>query len=225
MSFRWREEFLKTLIERDIPLLDVRIPALTLNRMFSMLAHSHGQVANLSKLGDSLGLSHTTIRQYIDLFENIFMIRTLAPFEANLKKRLVKSPKIYVRDSGVLHALLKLDSLAEVLAHPVCGSSWEGFVIEQIISSLNSRWKYGFYRTQTGVEMDLVLERNGEIIGIECKLSSTPTLKKGFWQACKDLNIKKAYIIAPVTEAFPYGSQENCTCTVMPLSQFLNEIL
>ncbi|MES2614748.1 MAG: ATP-binding protein [Bdellovibrionota bacterium] len=223
-SYRWREEFVKTILERDIPLLDVRIPALTLKRMFSMMAHSHGQIANLSKLGDSLGLSHTSIRQYIDLFENIFMIRSLPPFESNLKKRLVKSPKIYIRDSGVLHTLLKLDSLSEVLAHPVCGASWEGFVIEQIISCLNSRWTYGFYRTQTGVELDLVLEKGGVCIAVECKLSQTPSLSKGFWQACRDLNIRKAYIIAPVTESFPAGAQGECVVKVMPLWGFLGEI-
>lgn len=225
MSYRWREEFIKTFIERDIPMLDVRIPALTLKRFLSMLAHAHGQIANLSKLGDSLGASHTSLRQYIDLFENTFIIRSLPPFESNLKKRLIKSPKVYLRDSGLLHTLLKLDSLSEILAHPVCGASWEGFVVENIIQSLGNRWTYGFYRTQTGVEIDLILEKGNRRIAIECKLSPQPTLSKGFWQACEDLDIKEGYIIAPVDQSFPAGRSDQTTCTVISLNGLINLLL
>mgnify|MGYP000154928104 CR=1 FL=1 len=221
LSYRWREEFIKTFIERDIPMLDIRIPALTLNRLLSMIAHSHGQILNLSKLGDSLGSSHTSVRQYIDLFENTFILRTLPPFEANLKKRLIKSPKIYVRDSGLLHALLKLDSLSEILSHPVCGSSWECFVIENILQSLSNKWSYGFYRTQAGAELDLVLEKGTRRIAVECKLSHTPTLSKGFWRACEDLEIEEAYVIAPVTESFPAGKSDKTKCVVISLFDFI----
>jgi len=204
-------------------MLDVRIPALTLQRLLMMLAHSHGQIANLSKLGDSLGLSHTTIRQYVDLFENTFLIRSLRPFEGNLKKRLVKSPKIYIRDSGLLHTLLNINSMAELLSHPICGSSWEGFVIENILQSIDSQWSVGFYRTHSGAEIDLILEKKQRRIAVECKLSINPTLTKGFWQACEDLEIHEAYIIAPVTESFPAGKSNHTICQMISLWDFLTK--
>ncbi|MFL6293197.1 MAG: ATP-binding protein, partial [Thermoanaerobaculia bacterium] len=157
-SRAWRESFTRTFLERDIPQLGFNVPAATLHRLWRMLSHLHGQMLNSSQLGTALGVSHTTIRSYLDLLTQTFMVRILEPCAANLAKRLVKSPKVYLRDSGILHSLLQIDSLDDVLAHPVCGTSWEGLVIENVIASLPG-WQPSFYRTSAGAEIDLILER------------------------------------------------------------------
>jgi predicted AAA+ superfamily ATPase len=219
-SLAWREDFIRTFLERDIPQFGIRIPAQTLRRFWMMCAHNHGRVLNSSQLGQSLGLSHTTVRSYVDLLEQTFLLRVLPPFEANLKKRLVRSPKVYLRDSGLLHTLLDLPSAQALLGHPVYGASWEGLVIESILSVLGRGWQAGFYRTSTGTELDLILERGDERIGIECKASSAPTLSKGFWNALEDLNIRKAFVVAPVSQAYPIGKDVR----VMPLRELMLEI-
>jgi uncharacterized protein len=201
-AFAWRENFIRTFLERDIPQLGFSIPAESLGRLWRMLAHSHGQLLNSSKLGGSLGISHTTVRKYIDLLSQTFMIRVLPPFETNLKKRLVKSPKVFLRDPGVLHALLDIESLDQLLGHPVYGSSWEGFAMENILHSLPG-WRAGFFRTSAGAEIDLVLTKGRKTIACEFKASTAPVVKKGFFEAIADLNIKEAYIVAPVKEAYP----------------------
>jgi predicted AAA+ superfamily ATPase len=198
----WRENFIKTFIERDIPQLGFQIPALQLKRFLMMCAHQQGQLLNASKLGESLGLTHPTIRRYIDLLEQTFILRTLTPYEANVKKRLVKSPKVFVRDSGLLHKLLSINNYNDLLGNPIFGSSWEGVVIENIIVNMPD-WNYYFYRTATGDELDLILENGDQRIVVECKASTAPKLSKGFWRALDDIKPQKTYIIAPITGSYP----------------------
>ncbi len=201
-SLLWRENFVQTFLERDIPQLGFNISAQTLRRLWQMLAHTHGQQLNSSRLGEALGVSHTTMRSYIDLLTQTFVVRTVLPFYVNIKKRLVKSPKVYVRDSGLLHALLEIETHENLLGHPVYGASWEGFVIENIVSGL-SRWQPFYFKTAAGAEIDLVLVKGRRLIAVECKSSSAPEVTKGFWNALKDLGAKEAWIIAPVKESYP----------------------
>lgn len=217
-SADWRESFTRTFLERDLPQLGFGVPAATLSRVWRMLAHVHGQVLNSSQLGAALGVSHTTIRSYLDLLSQTFMVRLLEPYAANLKKRIVKSPKVYLRDSGILHSLLQIDSLDDVLAHPVCGASWEGLVIENVIAALPG-WQPSFYRTADGAEIDLVLERGQRRIAVECKASTAPTVSRGFWTAIDDLAIDEAWVIAPVAEPYPLRKG----VTVAPLNTFLDQ--
>jgi predicted AAA+ superfamily ATPase len=167
-----------------------------------MLAHSHGQQLNSSRLGEAIGVSHTTVRSYLDLLSQTFMIRLLQPQPANLKKRLIKPPKVYVRDSGILHALLEIEDQEELWSHPVYGASWEGFIIENVICELD-RWSPSFFRTAAGAEIDLVLTKGKRRLAVECKASSAPEVGKGFWNTLNDLGIREAWIIAPVKESYP----------------------
>jgi len=201
-SLEWRENFIQTFLERDIPQLGFNIPAETLRRLWRMLAHSHGQQLNSSRLGEAIGVSHTTVRSYLDLLSQTFMIRLLQPQPANLKKRLIKSPKVYVRDSGILHALLEIEDQEELWSHPVYGASWEGFIIENVICELD-RWSPSFFRTAAGAEIDLVLTKGKRRLAVECKASSAPEVGKGFWNTLNDLGIREAWIIAPVKESYP----------------------
>jgi len=200
-SFQWRLEFIRTYLERDIPQLGFNIPAQTLRRLWTMCAHNHGQLLNQSKLGDALGLSHTSIRSYLDLLAQTFMIRVLSPFETNVKKRLIKAPKVYIRDSGILHGLLNLVSFDDVLGHPVYGSSWEGMAMEQILNAAEG-WEAGFYRTSAGAEIDLILSRPNQKIAIEFKASLAPQVKPGFRNALADLDISTAKVIYPGTDRY-----------------------
>lgn len=201
MSVKWRESFVQTYLERDIPQLGFAVPAALLRRLWSMIAHNSGQLLNSSKLGESLGLSHTTIRSYLDILEQTFMVRVLLPFEANAKKRLVRSPKVYIRDSGILHTLLRIDSFNDLLGHPQFGASWEGFVIEQITSHLPDMTA-SFYRTSAGAEIDLLLTRGKKTIAVECKASSSPVPARGFWSALEDIRPDESWIIAPVNDTY-----------------------
>lgn len=205
-SMIWRDNFIKTYVERDLPQLGFQIPALQLRRFLIMCAHNQSQILNLSKLGSSMGLTHPTIRKYIDIFEQTFIVRSLPPFEINVKKRLVKSPKIYLRDSGLLHQLLGIKNMDALFSHPVFGSSWEGFVIEQILSVVDV--PAYFYRTATGDEMDLVLDIHGKIIAIECNASAAPQVTKGFYNAIEVLKPVKTFVVAPI-ETEMYALQEN----------------
>jgi len=193
----WRVNFIRTYIERDIPQLGIQITALQLRRLLTMLAHGQGQMINLSKLGELFGTSHTSIRRYIDLFEQTFIVRTLQPFETNIKKRLVKTPKLYLRDSGLLHNLLSLANFNQLLGHPIVGSSWEGYVIENITTKYPDYQAF-FYRTSSGDEIDLILEKGNERIAIECKVSSAPTLTKGFWNSIEIIKPTKSFIVVPI---------------------------
>jgi len=201
-SFQWREDYIRTFLERDIPQLGFHIPANTLGRFWRMLAHSHGQTLNASKLADSMGVSGHTIRKYIDLLEQTFVIRTLQPWSGNTKKRLIKAPKVYIRDTGLLHALLDIESMEQLFSHPVYGASYEGLVIENILAQL-PRWKPSFYRTSSGSEFDLVLEKAGKRVAIEIKASSSPKLGRGNWSALEVLQPDYSYVVAPVDQAYP----------------------
>ena len=212
----WLENYVRTYIERDIPQLGFQIPALQLRRLLTMCAHNQGQQLNLSKLAESLGLTHPTIRRYIDLLEQTFIVRTIPPFEINIKKRLVKSPKVFVRDSGILHQLLAIPNFNSLLGNPVFGSSWEGMVIENIIVNMPS-WDYFFYLTATGDEIDLLLKKGNQVIAIECKASDAPKVTKGFYRSLEVVKPNRTYIIAPTNDT--YQLQENIT--VIGLENFL----
>jgi len=202
VSFEWRLNYIRTFLERDIPQLGFNIPANTLQRLWQMLAHNQGQTLNSAKLGNSLDRSANTVRHYIDILEQTFLIRTLAPYSVNVKKRLVKSPKVYLRDSGLLHALLDIETMNNLMGHPVYGSSFEGYVIENILANL-PRWKPYFYRTTGGAELDLVLTRGTEIIAVEIKASTAPKPSRGFWSSCEDIMATRKYVIGAVGEAYP----------------------
>ena len=217
-SLDWRENYIRTFLERDIPQLGYRIPSTIIERLWKMLAYSHGQTLNSSKLASSLGVSSHTVNSYIDILEKTFLIRLLQPFSENLKKRLVKSPKVYIRDSGLLHSLLKIDTINELFGHPVFGASFESFILEQIISSL-PRWQFYFYRTRSGAEIDLLMIKGIRRIAVEIKAGKSPVLEKGFWTALEDVKAKEKYIIAPVDTTYTVKDHVKVT----KLSQFLKE--
>lgn len=218
-SFIWRNSFIQTFVERDIPQLGFSFPAETIRRLWQMLAHCHGQLLNLSALGNSLGLSHTTVRNYIDLLSETFMVRVLKPFHTNIGKRLVKSPKVYIRDHGILHNLLQLANFEQILGHPVFGASWEGLVIENLIA-IAEYWTPSFYRTSAGAEIDLILTFGNKTIAIECKATKTPHLTRGFWNAIEDIKPSETWIVAPVDEKYPLKKD----IWVLPLNQAINKL-
>lgn len=203
-SWDWRTDFIASYVERDIPQMGLRIPATKMRRFWMMLAHVHGQQANLSNLGKSLEVSHTTIRNYLDILTDLYMVRQIPAWAGNTKKRLVKSPKIYLRDTGLLHRLLNISDYETLLGYPSMGSSWEGFVVENIITALSDKWQYSYYRTTSQAELDLVLEGPGrETWAIEVKRSSAPKVGKGFHLACADIGATKKFIVYAGTERFP----------------------
>ena len=202
-SLTWREVFITTYLEKDIPALGPRIPATTLRRLWTMLAHHHGELLDQSKLAASLAISGQTVSRYIDLLCDLMLVRRLPAWHGNVGKRLVRSPKGYVRDSGLVHALLGLHNLDAVLSHPVAGSSWEGFVVEQLINAAPQA-QASFYRTSNGAEVDLVLTfRNQTTWTFEIKRSSAPTVSKGFHQAALDLGAVRKLVVAPVAQHYP----------------------
>lgn len=209
VSLKWREAFIQTYLERDLPNLGLRIPAVTLRRFWQMLAHCHGQLWNASKIAGSLGVDNKTARRYLDALEDTFMVRQLQPLHANLKKRLVKSPKVYLRDSGLLHALLNIGTHEQLLGHPAAGASWEGWCIEQILSVVASNTTADFYRTSAGAEIDLVLHhaRAGPVVAIEVKRSLDPRPGRGFWSALADLQLARAFVVYPGEESYPLGER------------------
>ncbi len=201
-SFAWRENFVRTFLEKDIPQLGIRVPAACLKRLWQMCAHFHGQLLNLSKLGDSLGLSYHTIQNYIDLLEQTFIFRVLRPYHANLKKRLVKAPKLYFRDSGLWHCLAGIRGFNDLMGHPMFGASWEGMGVENILAEFPG-WDGYFYCTASGTEIDLVLEKGRRKAAVEFKASPAPAVSDGFWRALQELRIDEAYVVAPVPEPYP----------------------
>ena len=222
-SSRWREQFIRTYLERDIPQLGPRIPAETLRRFWTMLAHSQGGLLNAAALGRSLGVDGKTIRHYLDLLTDLLLVRCLQPLHANAGKRLVKSAKVYVRDSGLVHTLLGLDQAEAVLAHPIAGASWEGAVVETLLSLLPERAIPTFYRTSAGAEMDLVIDYpNGQRWAIEIKRSLTPKLTRGFHQARTDLQPDRCFVVAPIPESYPMGDDITAT-NAYSLAQELNQ--
>ncbi len=206
-SFDWREAFITTHLERDIPGFGIRVPGTSLRRFWQMVAHLHGQLWNASRLAAALGVSAPTAQHYLGILEATFMLRRLLPWSGNGSKRLVKSPKIYLRDSGLLHALLGLPTLDALLGHPICGASFEGWALEQLIQLLGPSWQFSFYRTAAGAELDVLAERGNERVGFEVKLSTAPAVTKGFWSALDDLQVQRAYVIAPVASAYPLNAR------------------
>ncbi len=206
-SWQWRNDFIATYVERDIPLMGPQVPPTRLKRFWTMLAHYNGQQVVASELGKSLEVSHTTIKTYIDILTDFYMIRQIQPWSGNSKKRLVKSPKIYLRDSGILHNLLNISNFESLLGHPAIGASWEGFIIENIIMQLSPKWRYSYYRTSSQSEVDLVLESpNNKVWAIEIKRSLSLTLSKGFYSACDDIGATGKFVIYAGTERYPMAN-------------------
>ena len=221
-SHTWRQDFIQTLLQRDLRSWGVTVSADNLHRCWRMLAHLQGQVFNASQLGQSLGgVAHTTVARYLGTLVDAMVVRRLEPLLPNIGKRLVKSPKVYVRDSGLVHALLGLATVDALAGHPVAGASWEGFVIEQVAALMPPDATLTFYRTAAGTEIDAVVERGGKRIGIEVKFSSAPKPAKGFWQALEDLGVDQAYVIAPVAEPYPLAANVE----VLPVTQLTRELL
>jgi len=200
-SFAWLKSFTLTLVERDIPQLGIGVPAAMLIRFWTMLAHCHGQIWNAAPHARSLGVSEPTVRRYLDLLEGVFMVRQLQPWHANLKKRQVKSPKVYFRDSGVLHNLLGIRGDRGLLNHPACGASWEGYVIEETIRVVSPDESY-FWATHNGAELDLLLVKNGLRLGIECKRSDAPRLTPSMRTSLTDLELDRLVVIYPGTKRY-----------------------
>lgn len=208
-AWHWREAFVRHFLHADLPALGVAIDPALMHRFWRMVAHLHGQLFNASAIAASLGISQPTVVRYLDHLVQTLMLRRLEPYHANLGKRLVKSPKIYVRDSGLLHYLLGVREVNDLLGHPSTGASWEGFVIEQICNQLPSGAMASFYRTTVGAELDLLIEMGSQKIGIEVKFSSAPKVRRGFWQACEDVGVDAAYVVAPVQEGWQMKSLGN----------------
>jgi len=205
-SATWREAFIRTYLERDIPQLGPRIPAETLRRFWTMLAHAQGGLHNAADLARSLSVDGKTVAGYLDLMVDLLLVRRLPPFHANLGKRLVKSPKVYLRDTGILHTLMRLYDLEAVLGHPVAGASWEGFVIEALLRAAPERTSASFYRTATGVELDLILELPGNRLwAVEIKRGLAPKVEKGLRVAIDDLRPQRTFLVYAGDERYPKG--------------------
>lgn len=205
-SGMWRKSFVQTLLERDFPQWGVRVPAVALQRFWTMLAHYHGQAWNAAEPARALGVSESTVRRYLDLLTDAYMIRQLQPYYANIRKRQVKSPKIYVRDSGLLHQLLGIGTHKALLSHPKVGASWEGFVIEQVLAG-DLFDEVFFWATHQGAEIDLVLRRGDEMMGVECKRNDTPRLTPSIRHALEDLGLKRVAVIYPGNKRFALAEQ------------------
>ena len=199
-SYEWRLDFISTFLERDL-LQFAGFTAVTMRRLWQMLAHNNGQTLNLSRLGESLGVSHTTIRNYVDLLEHTFMVKQLPPWNGNTKKRLVKSPKVYLTDSGITAALLQLNGFEQVAGHPVFGSLWESVVFMQLNAHIPHA-EFSFYRTNHGHELDFILSFPDSIIAIECKASVAPSVSKGTYKALEDVNPDHTFVVAPVDKGY-----------------------
>ena len=201
-SLAWRRNFVRTLLERDLPQWGVRVPATALLRFWTMLAHYHGQTWNAAEPARALGASEKTVRRYLDLLSDALMVRQLQPWHANLAKRQVKSPKIYVRDSGLLHQLLGIDTEKALLSHPKLGASWEGFIIEQVLAS-EPHDDVFFWSTHQGAEIDLLLRRGDRLFGIECKRGDAPRMTPSLRIATRDLGLERVAVVYPGTRRYP----------------------
>ncbi|MEM7532369.1 MAG: ATP-binding protein [Chloroflexota bacterium] len=217
-SFAWRKNFILTFLERDIPQFGLNIPANTLLRFWTMLAHYHGQTWNGSELARSMGIGQKEVRRYLDILEGLFMMRQLQPWHANLKKRQVKSPKVYFRDSGLLHNLLGIQSELDLVTNPKLGASWEGYVIEECIKATRPDAAY-FWATHSGAELDLLLQKDGKLLGIECKRMDAPKLTPSMKNALSDLGLDHLFVVYPGDRQYPLGEH----VTVMPLKDFVQK--
>jgi hypothetical protein len=212
-SFSWRKNFVQSFLERDLPRWGVQIPAGNLFRFWSMIAHYHGQIWNAAEPARSLGLSEPTVRRYLDILQDVFMIRILQPWHANLKKRQVKAPKIYFRDSGLLHYLLGIHTFHDLQVHPKSGASWEGYAIEEVIKSVAPN-EYYFWATHNGAEIDLLLIKNGRRLGVECKRVDAPRLTPSMRNALEDLDLDQLVVFYPGEQIYSLAKN----ATAMPLS-------
>ncbi len=220
-SHHWRQNFIRTYLERDIPQLGSRIPAATMMRFWTMLAHTQGELLNASKLASALGVKSITISRYLDMMVDLLLVRRLEPLHGNVKKRLVKSPRTYVRDSGIVHTLLQIPDYEALLGHPIFGKSWEGFVIETIINALPEGASPFFYRTSAGAEIDLVISfGSNEYWAIEIKASRTPTPTKGFHIACEDIGATQKFTLYMGEDSF----KSRHATTTLSLSHFLTRL-
>lgn len=201
-SFMWREQFIDTFLERDIPQLGIQIPSVALLRFWTMLAHYHGQTFNATELSRAMSVDHTTTRRYLDLLSGVFMVRQIQPWFENLKKRQVKAPKVYIRDSGLLHALLGIPDFRQLDLHPKVCASWEGFAIEEVIRVVAPSQAY-FWATHQGAELDLLLFKRGKRIGVECKRSDAPSLTPSMRIAMHDLKLDRLIVIYPGDQPYP----------------------
>ena len=208
LSFAWRGDFLRTYLERDIPQFGSRVPAETLRRFWTMLAHNQATTLNAAALAQSLGIDGKSVARYLDLLVNLLLVYRLPPWAQNAGKRLVKAPKVFVRDTGLVHALLGLVNKEQLLSHPVAGPSWESFVIENLLRLLPQGGSANFYRTAAGAEIDLVLTLpGGQLWAVEIKRSSAPQVARGFYQACADLQPTRRFVVYPGTERFPLNAE------------------
>lgn len=211
-SMAWREDFIRTFLERDIPQLGISIPAETLRRFWTMIAHYHGQVWNAAQFARSLGTSEITVRRYLDILSGAYMVRILPPWFENIRKRQVKAPKIYIRDTGILHALLQLRSMEDLRSHPKLGASWEGFVLEQVIGMLETRDAY-FWATHAGAELDLMVTFRGKRYGFEFKYADAPGTSRSMHSAIHDLSLEHLWVIYPGHQEYALSD----TVSVVPL--------
>lgn len=203
-SLDWRRDFVRSYLERDVPMFAPRLPAATVGRLWTMLAHAQATPVSQSRLASGLAVSAPAVGRYLDLLVDLLLVRRLPPWSSNLAKRLVRTPKIYLRDSGLTHALLDIHSWNELLGHPVAGPSWEGFVIENLIAAAGSTARPCFYRTEDGAEIDLLFERGGGVdVAVEIKRSTAPTLSRGFHLACEALNPRRKYLVHGGEQTWP----------------------
>jgi predicted AAA+ superfamily ATPase len=205
-SLIWRRDFIRTLLESDLPQLGSRVPGATLQRFWAMLAHFHGQLWNGAELSRSLGVSQTSCRRYLDLLEGVFMVRLLQPWHANLLKRQVKAPKLYIRDTGLLHQLLQVGDRDALLCHPRLGASWEGFVMEQLLTAWRPEGAW-FWATHGGAELDLLVRRGGRHIGVEIKRADAPRLSASMRQALQDLDLDRLLVVTPGDRGYPLNER------------------
>lgn len=200
---QWLDNFIKTYIERDLPMMGLNVNPIILRNLWIMIAHCHGNVINYANISRSLELSSTTIKKYLNFLENAFLIRQLQPYHVNVKKRIVKSPKLFIRDSGILHNLLNINNITELEGNPMKGNSWEGFAVEQIMQMINESYQAYFYRTHQGAECDLVLTKSAKVVyAIEIKYSSSPKLTQGNLISFTDIDAKFNFVITPDTEDY-----------------------
>ncbi len=212
-SLAWRKNFVQTFLERDLPQWGIRVPPATLLRFWTMLAHYHGQIWKATEPARALGISEPMARQYLDILEGVYMVRVLQPWYANLKKRQVKSPKIFFRDTGILHYLLGIRSSLDLQTHPKSGASWEGYAIEEIIRTVAPDESY-YWATHNGAELDLMLLKNGRKIGVECKRVDAPSLTPSMRNSLEDLELDRLFVIYPGKTAYPLGEKVE----VLPLT-------
>jgi predicted AAA+ superfamily ATPase len=215
-SVSWRRQFLQTFLERDMPQLGIQIPAIALRRFWNMVAHYHGQIWNAAELSRALAVSETTVRRYLDLMTGVFMVRQLPPWFENLGKRQVKSPKVYVRDSGLLHSLLGITNRLDLENHPKVGASWEGYAVEEVLKSFRPDEAY-YWATYNGAELDLLLFKDGRRIGIECKRADAPEFTRSMRSALTDLKLDHLYVLYPGDKTYELGKKVE----VVPLGKFV----